>query len=123
MPKFRFSFERTYTITEGFERIIDAPSEAEANAAAEIVASQSNMDCPDDCSEIESGHTETGDYEALPVHAKPVKDHEPADYVVGPDGQLHPTNDDGCQTCREAIETRLLPCDECGTLDHDDAEA
>lgn len=52
------------------------------------------MDCPDDLSEIESGNTEIGDFDALPVHAKPVKDREAADYVVGPDGQLHPSNGD-----------------------------
>lgn len=26
-------------------------------------------------------------------------------------------SDDQCQTCLNAIETRMLPCDECGTLD------
>lgn len=84
MPKFRFSFERTYSITEGFERIIDAPSEAEAEAAASSLASEFNMDCPDDCSEIESGDTFVGGFSALHCVAKPVDEHEAADYVAGP---------------------------------------
>lgn len=28
-------------------------------------------------------------------------------------------DEDGCQTCREATETRAFPCDECGADDED----
>lgn len=92
MPKFKFTFRRTYTISEGFDRTIEAPSYAEAQAAAANLESEFNHDCPDDCSEIESGYTEIGDFEAhdfndapLPVHST-----DNPDFVVAADGQCHP---------------------------------
>lgn len=88
MPKYRFSFERTYSFTEGFERIIDAPSEAEAEAAAANLASEFNKDCPDDISEIESGDASAGGFSALNYFAKPVQAREEVDYTILPDGQL-----------------------------------
>ncbi len=49
MPRFKFSFERDVTETEGFERIIEAPSRAEAEAAANNLTIEFNHSCPDDC--------------------------------------------------------------------------
>lgn len=93
MPKFKFSFERTYSITEGFDRVIEAPSFAEAEAAASNLAVEFNHDCPDDCSEIESGDTEIGDFEESSSPA--IRDTtEPADYVVDAVGQCLPAEED-----------------------------
>jgi hypothetical protein len=64
MPKFKFSITRTYTITEGFEREYEADSLEEAQALADAMAQECNMDCPDDCSEQEGGFTESSDFEA-----------------------------------------------------------
>lgn len=92
MARFKFSFERTYSITEGFTRVIEAPSFAEAEAAAANLASEFNSDCPDDCSEIESGHTEIGSFEALippALQAGSMGIHS-VDYTVLPDGQCVP---------------------------------
>ena len=93
MPRFKFSFERSYAITEGFERVIDAPSHAEAAAAAANLCLEFDQDCPDDCSEIERGHTETGDFGAScpPAYRNPVT--AGADYTVLADGQVVPVGD------------------------------
>lgn len=32
-----------------------------------------------------------------------------------------PDREADCRTCEESTETRILPCDECGALDEDDA--
>lgn len=29
-------------------------------------------------------------------------------------------DDEGCATCRDSIETRVMPCDECGAIDEED---
>lgn len=55
MPKFRVWVEREYTITEGFDREIEAETEDQATDHARDLASQSNMDCPDDVSETNGG--------------------------------------------------------------------
>lgn len=93
MPKFKVCFERTYSITEGFERIIEAPSQAEAEAAAANLAVEFNSDCPDDCSEIESGDTEIGDFEASIPPAIQGNITAAPDYTVLPDGQCVPGDD------------------------------
>ena len=93
MPKFKFYFSRTYTIVEGFERVIDAPSLAEAEAAAGDLASEFNMDCPDDCTESGSGGAGAGDFYAECISAEVHKASEP-DYVVLPDGQCVPYSED-----------------------------
>jgi hypothetical protein len=38
-------------------------------------------------------------------------------WTVDGKSDVEEREDEGCATCAEAIETRLLPCDECGTLD------
>lgn len=87
MPKFKFSFERTYSITEGFERVIEAPSFAEAEAAASNLAAEFNQDCPDDCEEIESGDIEIGSFEASSSPAiRDTTDY--VDYTVDEMGQV-----------------------------------
>lgn len=63
MPNFKFSFERDYTIREGFDRVIEAETLEEAQAIADRLASEFNMDCPDDCSESDGG--EATDFEAV----------------------------------------------------------
>lgn len=87
MPKFRMRFEREYTITEGFERIIDAPSLAEAEAAAANLCSAFDQDCPDDCTESGAGGPGAGEFSATCVSAEVHKVSDP-DYVVLPDGQV-----------------------------------
>jgi hypothetical protein len=111
MPKFKFSFERTYSITEGFERVIEAPSFAEAEAAAANLAVEFNHDCPDDCSEIESGDTQIGNFEATSSPA--IRDTaEAADYVVQPDGQVFAADEAlPCQHCGEPRTSN--PCEHC----------
>lgn len=84
---FELKFSRTYTITEGFKRIIRAPSLAEAEAAAAKLASGFDHDCPDDCSEDEGGHFETGDFIGEVSSAEVHRKSEP-DYVVLADGQV-----------------------------------
>src|SRR5262245_8981500 len=80
MPKFDIEIYREYTITEGFRRVIEAPDKDAAIARAQEIASDSNMDCPDDCSEIEGGYTEAGDFQ---VDHDDVRDsNAPADEVV-----------------------------------------
>ena len=88
MAMFKFKFSRTYTITEGFERIIRADTLAEAQAAADTLAQEFNHDCPDDCSEDERGHTEIGDFDAECESAEVHKCSEP-DYCVV-DGEPQP---------------------------------
>jgi len=63
MPKFKFSFERDYTIREGFDRVIEADTLEEAQAIADVLANDFNMDCPDDCSESDGGSA--SDFEAV----------------------------------------------------------
>lgn len=88
MPKFKYQFSREYTIREGFDRIIDAPSFAEAEAAAANLAVGFNHDCPDDCSEIgdEGAGAFTADCET--VHGAPSTPAGNPDFVVQPDGQV-----------------------------------
>lgn len=81
MPKYKFRFSRDYTISESCERIISAPTLAEAEAAASNIASEFNHDCPDDVSEDESGTQETGDFSATCTSAEVHKASDP-DYVV-----------------------------------------
>lgn len=88
MHLYKFSFERNYVEREGFERIIRAPSLPEAEAAAERLAAEFNMDCPDDCSDTGRGSGGAG-FEAECVSAEVHKASEP-DYVVLPDGQCVP---------------------------------
>lgn len=87
MPKFKFSFARDYTIREGFDRIIEAPSLAEAEAAAANLAVEYNRGCPDDCSE--SGGGGATDFETECKSAEVHKASDP-DYCVLPDGQCVP---------------------------------
>lgn len=89
MPKYKFRFSRDYTISESFERIISAPSLPEAEAAAANLASEFNHDCPDDCSEDESGTQETGNFDPTCISAEVHKASDP-DYVVLGDGQCVP---------------------------------
>lgn len=74
MPKFKFSFERDYTIREGFNRVIEADTLEQAQATAHNLAVMFNDDCPDDCSESDGGAA--SDFEAVNV---PVGN-ETADY-------------------------------------------
>jgi hypothetical protein len=67
MPKFKFKISRTYEIVEGFEREYEAATVEDARRMADAEAEESNMDCPDDCSEDESGGSRTGDFYAEPV--------------------------------------------------------
>lgn len=92
MPKFKIKFSRTYTISEGFERVVEAPSLAEAVAASSGLAQEFNGDCPDDCSEDERGWTEIGCFDADHVAGKPK---EAPDYTVLPDGQCVPYEEQG----------------------------
>lgn len=88
--KFEFEFSRGYTVTEGFKRVISAPSLAEAEAAAANLASEFNHDCPDDCSEMEGGsHDGSTSFDATCTSAEVHKQSEP-DYVVTRDGQTVP---------------------------------
>lgn len=86
MPKYKFHFARDYTIREGFYRVIDAPSFAEANAAAHNLAREFNNDCPDDCSETGGEGATSFDVEDGPKGELI----EPADYKIGLDGQCRP---------------------------------
>lgn len=87
MAKFKFQFTRAYTITEGFERIIEAPSLAEAQAAAGNLAREFDDDCPDDCAEFEGGaHDNSTGFDADCTSAEVPKASDP-DYVVQADGQ------------------------------------
>jgi hypothetical protein len=88
MAKFKYNFRRTYSITEGFERIIDAPSRAEADAAARNLATEFDDDCPDDCSEDERGDYEIGSF-ATEFEIMVLGNCEP-DFHVASDGQCHP---------------------------------
>lgn len=48
---------------------------------------------------------------------------EDGDEVDPDDVSTWPSDEQGCRSCREAIETRALPCDECGAMDGDEGEA
>jgi hypothetical protein len=95
MPKYTFSFEREVTETEGFERTIEAPSYAEAQAVAANLAEEFNHCCPDDCTAIDSSHCEIGDFDAICPPTYRDVDTVP-DFVVLADGQcvLAPEEDD-----------------------------
>lgn len=60
--KYHFRIEREYTIIESFDREYEAASAEEAQAMADAEAAESNMDCPDDCSETGGG--EAGSFDA-----------------------------------------------------------
>lgn len=64
MASVTFTFCRTYTITEGFERTYTAATleQAQAQAMADDEAMAANQDCPDDCAEIEGGFTEASEF-------------------------------------------------------------
>ena len=62
MAKFTFRISREYTITESFDRDFEVGTVGEAQALADAEADESNMNCPDDCSEDESGNTESTDF-------------------------------------------------------------
>ena len=64
MPKFTFAIRRTYTITEGFDRIYDAETPEQAQAMADAECAEYDMDCPDDCAEDERGFTESSNFGA-----------------------------------------------------------
>jgi hypothetical protein len=51
MKTYRVWFERTYTITEGFDREVKAENFAEAQTLGEDLARGFDLHCPDDCSE------------------------------------------------------------------------
>jgi hypothetical protein len=89
MAKFKFRFERDYTVREGFERIIVANTLAEAEAAASNLAQEFNHDCPDDCTESGQGGPGAGAFDAECISAEVHKASEP-DYVVLEDGQCVP---------------------------------
>lgn len=74
MPKFKFQFRRTYTITEGFDREIEAETAEEAQLLADAVAVEANSDSPDDVCEDERGFTEFSSYtaEMLDNQGRPV---------------------------------------------------
>jgi hypothetical protein len=55
MALFIVRITRDYSISEGFERIIEADTEEQAEAAADALAVYSDMNCPDDCSEEGGG--------------------------------------------------------------------
>lgn len=85
MPEFVVRFEREYITTEGFERVFEAPSLAEAHAAAAKLCPEFDKDCPEDIAETDGraesfylinvgGTAFTGD----------------PDYRVLPDGQCVP---------------------------------
>lgn len=88
MPKYKFQFARDYTVREGFDRIIEAPSLAEAEAAAVNLATEFNNDCPDDCSEYEGGGA--GGFDADLIDLGTSHASEEPDYVVLDDGQVVP---------------------------------
>ena len=115
MPKFKFSFEREVTETEGFTRIIDAPSFAEAKAAAANLACDFNHSCPDDCDTIDSGRFELGDFDAVCPPTYRDVDAEPH-FVVLPDGQCVPYSDGEDESAPDA-------CDLAEMLDRADQRA
>lgn len=86
MPKYKFKFERTYETTEGFERVIEAPSLAEAEAAAKNLSIEFDMDCPDDCMDYGGGEG-AGNFEVDCVSSDTA---ETTDYSVQIDGQCVP---------------------------------
>lgn len=89
MPKFKFRFERTYEIVEGFERVIEAQTLDIATRAAAELASSFNMACPDDCAESDSGGNGAGDFYADCISAEVHKASEP-DYYVANTGECLP---------------------------------
>lgn len=95
MPKFKVRIERTYTITEGFDRVIEASGREEALAAGANLCSEFDQDCPDDCSEDERGYTETGDFEVDKSPLAAAETTEEPDYVVLVDGQCVPAEERG----------------------------
>lgn len=62
--KYKFKIEREYSITESFEREYETDTVDAAQALADVEADESNMDCPDDCSEDESGNSHSSNFEA-----------------------------------------------------------
>lgn len=82
MAKFEVEFVRTYTITEGFSRVIEAPDRAAALEKAADLLPEFNQDCPDDCTE--SGEGEAGAFDVGDVIR--VRDDTVADYPIEGEG-------------------------------------
>lgn len=98
MPRYKFIFEREYTITEGCERVIEASSLEVAQQEALRLADSFNDDCPDDVSDMGGSSSTSFTCDDGAPTTERVSDDEPTGGVpdcIDPLGHVFPLNGDG----------------------------